>query len=187
MNQQALLKKLGATLNRLRIPYLITGGLAVVVWGRPRFTADIDVVIELGNHSPASLIRELKKLGKSVYLDVDPKQRNLRPGTSFNLVHPDSGLRVDFWTLADDAFDRSRMKRRVRKVVGGVPLFFSSAEDLILIKLLWFKKNGSTRQLEDVASIIHIQKRLDKKYLQTWASELDIEQELKSALSKIKK
>jgi len=44
---QDLLIKIVNVLDDLKIPYLITGGIAVLVWGRPRFTADIDVVIEI--------------------------------------------------------------------------------------------------------------------------------------------
>ena len=42
-----LLVSIARILDDLKIPYLITGGIAVLVWGRPRFTADIDVVIEV--------------------------------------------------------------------------------------------------------------------------------------------
>ncbi len=42
-----LLVSITKTLKYLNIPYLVTGGIAVLVWGRPRFTADIDIVVEL--------------------------------------------------------------------------------------------------------------------------------------------
>lgn len=47
MDQEKLIKQIGKILADLNIPYIITGGIAVVVWGRPRFTADIDIVVEL--------------------------------------------------------------------------------------------------------------------------------------------
>lgn len=36
---EKLLCKIAEILEKLRIPYIITGGFAVAVWGRPRFTA----------------------------------------------------------------------------------------------------------------------------------------------------
>jgi len=41
-----LLVNIAKILERLKIPYMVTGGMAVFIWGRPRFTADIDMVIE---------------------------------------------------------------------------------------------------------------------------------------------
>ena len=55
MEQETLLRKIAAALEQLGIPYLITGGLAVTVWGRPRFTADIDIVVEIPRGRPKNL------------------------------------------------------------------------------------------------------------------------------------
>jgi len=45
--QEELLKRISKILIKLDISYVVTGGVAVTVWGRPRFTADIDLAIEL--------------------------------------------------------------------------------------------------------------------------------------------
>lgn len=47
IDPRRLLIRITEILERLNLPYLITGGIAVLVWGRPRFTADIDIVVEL--------------------------------------------------------------------------------------------------------------------------------------------
>jgi hypothetical protein len=39
-----LLIEIAKILDKLKIPYLVTGGIAVLIWGRPRFTADIDII-----------------------------------------------------------------------------------------------------------------------------------------------
>lgn len=169
MEQEQLLKGLGGALKRLKIPYLITGGIAVVVWGRPRFTADIDIVVELHTKDVESLARELLKLDKEARVDKEEIREALYSEGEFNFFHPASGIKVDFWILHEEAFDRERLRRRIMKRVGGVPLYFSSPEDLILIKLLWHREGGSTRQLEDIESVLRIQKKLDVRYLKNWA------------------
>ena len=45
MEIEGLLIKIADTLKDLKVPYIITGGMAVSVWGRPRYTADIDIVV----------------------------------------------------------------------------------------------------------------------------------------------
>lgn len=169
MEQEELLRKISEILKSLEIPYIITGGIAVVVWGRPRFTADIDIVVELATQKVDRLADELLKIDKEVYVDKQMIRRALETRGEFNFIHPGAGLKVDFWILKSDRFDQSRMARRVKKTIAGVPIYLSSPEDLILSKLLWHKESESTRQLEDVESVLMIQKKLDWKYLRKWA------------------
>lgn len=170
MEQEKLLKEIAEILKDLRIPYLVTGGIAVVVWGRPRFTADIDVVVQLFPNKLEALAAKLLKIDKGVYVDKTMMQRALERRGEFNFIHPASGLKVDFWIMKDNPFSQEVMKRRMRKRIAGTTIFLSSPEDLILNKLLWHKMTESTRQLEDIASVIRIQKKLDWKYLRKWAT-----------------
>jgi len=62
IDPRQLLVVVAEILDRLKIAYLITGGMAVVVWGRPRFTADIDAVVELKAEDIDSLAEELLKV-----------------------------------------------------------------------------------------------------------------------------
>ena len=169
MEQEELLRKIAGILEELEIPYIITGGIAVVVWGRPRFTADIDIVIELLPKKLGFLAEKLLKIDKEVYVDREAMQHALESRGEFNFIHPGAGLKVDFWILRNNAFDRERMKRKIIKKMAGTNISLTSPEDLILIKLLWYKESESTRQLEDVESILKIQKKLDWKYLKKWA------------------
>lgn len=169
MEQEELLRQIARILKGLKIPYLITGGIAVVVWGRPRFTADIDIVIELEYKNLDRLAEKLLGIDKEVYVDRLAMREALEKKGEFNFIHPAAGLKVDFWILKNDAFDRERMRRRIRKNVAGTDVFLSSPEDLILIKLLWHKESGSELQLRDVESILRIQKKLNWNYLKKWA------------------
>lgn len=78
MDQETLLRKIGAALEALGIPYLITGGLAVAVWGRPRFTADIDVVIESPLEKVEALVQSLQTLGADVVVDPEAVSEAVR-------------------------------------------------------------------------------------------------------------
>lgn len=169
MEQEELLLKISKILKKLRIRYLITGGIAIVIWGRPRFTADIDIVVELFPKDLDRLTEELLKIDKEVYIDKHMMRRALETRGEFNFIHPGAGLKVDFWILKNDEFDRERIRRRVLRKIAGTPVYLSSPEDLILIKLRWYKETVSTRQLEDIQSILAIQKKLDWRYIRKWA------------------
>lgn len=167
--QEELLKKIADILGELNIPYAITGGIAVTVWGRPRFTADIDIIVELAPQKLDKLAEKLLRIDKVVYVDKFMMQRALERRGEFNFIHPASGLKVDFWVLKDEPFSKEQIRRCIRKKIANVPVFFVSPEDLILSKLLWHKESGSDRQLEDVASVLRRQKKLNWKYLKKWA------------------
>lgn len=170
-----LLIKIVEILDKLAIPYLITGGMAVLVWGRPRFTADIDIVVELKKENLSRLERALKDLGQKSFVDPTAMKEALNRDGEFNFIDGITGVKVDFWMLKNNAFDKSRLERRVPREILGKNIYFTSPEDLILIKLQWYKEAESSRQLEDVESIIKISEReLDMSYLNDWASRLGV-------------
>lgn len=167
--QEELLEKIASILRELNISYAVTGGIAITVWGRPRFTADIDIVVELVSQKLDKLAEKLLGIDKAVYVDKRMMQRALERRGEFNFIHPASGLKVDFWVLKNDLFSREQINRAVRKKIANVPIIFVSPEDLILSKLLWYKESESDRQLEDVASVLRRQKKLDWRYLAEWS------------------
>lgn len=175
IDPRKLLVKIAAILERLKIPYLITGGIAILIWGRPRFTADIDIVVELRQKDIEKLEKALSDLGEGNYLDKESMEQALLIEGEFNFIDAETGIKVDFWILKKDAFDLSRLKRRIKKIILGRAVYFSSPEDLILIKLKWHKQSSSSRQLEDVESIFKISgEKLDMKYLKQWAKKLRV-------------
>ncbi len=182
-----LLVNIAKILRRLKIPYIVTGGMAVLLWGRPRFTADIDIVIELKQGDIDALEKALKQLGKAGYIDKEAMRQALAASGEFNFIDAETGVKVDFWVLKEkDSFDRSRLKRRKAKDILDNKVYFSSPEDLILIKLKWYQESESIRHMEDVESILRISgKKLDKRYLQKWAKKLGVS-EILNKLTKLK-
>ncbi len=167
MDPHHLLVKIAKILASLKIPYLVTGGMAIYVWGRPRFTADIDLVVELNKKDVKKLISALEKEG---YIDEDAVKEAIDYQSEFNFIDREEGIKVDFWILKADPFNKSRFQRRVAKKVLNQNVYFISAEDLILAKLLWFKEGQSVRHLEDIRSILEMLKiEVDFDYLRKWA------------------
>ncbi|MBI2017672.1 nucleotidyl transferase AbiEii/AbiGii toxin family protein [Candidatus Daviesbacteria bacterium] len=167
MDPHHLLVKIVKILNSLKIPYLVTGGVAIYVWGRPRFTADIDLVVELQEKDVKKLVQTLIKEG---YVDEDAVREAITNQGEFNFIDQEEGIKVDFWILKKDEFDKSKFKRRIAKKVLNQNIYFISPEDLILVKLLWFKESRSFRHLEDILSILQmLGKKVNFGYLREWA------------------
>jgi hypothetical protein len=186
MEETELLKKVAKVLEKLEIPYVVTGGVAITVWGRPRFTEDIDIVLEISLSRSEEFFQALKKISKKMYVSKTAMNQAVQGKSEFNLIDPE-GVKVDFWVAKDDAYARSRMRRRIVKKAWGQNMSFISPEDLILSKLTWYEKGRSTRQLEDIESIIAIQKKLDWRYIKRWATLQKTEKFLKLVLKSVKK
>ncbi|MBU2544859.1 hypothetical protein KKC65_00175 [Patescibacteria group bacterium] len=172
-------------LHELNIPYIITGGMAVLIWGRPRFTADVDIIVELDYGNVDNLTKALLMLGEASYIDKGMIKEALESEGEFNFIHGDSGIKVDFWILKkNDPFDSSRIKRKVVKSIANKKIYFSSAEDLILSKLDWYQQSQSTRHLEDIESVLHVSgKKLDMDYLNKWTKKLGFSEDFNKILN----
>ena len=181
INPARLLVQIAPILDKLKLPYFITGGFAVSVWGRPRATFDIDIVIQIREPDAKQLITMLRKISEYGYIDEDAVKEAIRNAGEFNFIDPETGVKVDFWVSSDK--NAHEYERVVIKVVDGQKVNFISPEDLILSKLKWYKISPSSRHLEDVDSILKISKKiLDKQYLKKMSVKLDLEDELRQVL-----
>jgi len=69
MELKELIKNLARALKKNRIKYMIIGGQAVLIYGEPRMTKDIDITIGLDING----LEKLKKIIKELNLKIIPK------------------------------------------------------------------------------------------------------------------
>jgi hypothetical protein len=99
---------------------------------------------------------------------------------SFNLIHLNSGFKIDVFVQKDRPYDREVLARRRKAPVFGESegeFGVIAAEDSILLKLECFRIGGETseKQWTDVIGILKTQgDRLDAAYLDRWAVEIGV-------------
>lgn len=162
---EKLLCQVAKILAELKIPYIVTGGIAVAILAKPRFTADIDIVIELIPKNIKPLTKALLAIDKDVYISEGAMQDALERKGEFNFIHPKTGLKVDFWVKR---YPFEQFERAIIKKINGQKINFISPEDLILSKLIWYKEGQGAKQLEDIKSILEISKP-NLNYIKKWA------------------
>jgi hypothetical protein len=102
----------------------------------------------------------------------------------FNVIDTKSGWKVDLIVRKSRPFSVEEFNRRETVSFQGQEISILSAEDAILSKLEWEKKGESERQLRDAESVAVLQwENLDVGYLEKWAAELSVEEELVRILS----
>jgi hypothetical protein len=173
MSEQDLLIDCLRRLNRTALPYMLTGSMASNYWGIPRTTHDLDIVVELDPAGVPTIVQAFE-----AYFFVQEsivRAATIGPPRQFNVIDHRSGLKVDFWLLTDDPFERQMFARRVHESMLGLTVWIATAEDVILHKLYWNTLTPSDRQLGDAAGIMAVQQdALDTTYLRTWAEKLGV-------------
>ena len=175
-SQEEVLGRVLAALESGGIPYMIVGSIAVNYYGQPRFTHDVDFVVRMSAGEVEGLAQALEK---EFYVSSEGMHRALRTGSAFNAIHLESNLKADFWPLKRDEFDEARFARRVEVELLGRRAFLTSPEDLILVKLLWFRESESEKHWKDAETVYLAQcETLDRDYLRKWGQSLDVAREL---------
>lgn len=167
-------------LNRSGIAYMLTGSMASNYWGIPRSTHDLDFVLMM---TPADVPKLLAEFQQDFFLQPESVRGAFKPPFQFNALDERSALKIDFWILRDNAFERNAFNRRLKVEIFGTQAWVTTAEDIILHKLYWNTITPSERQLGDAAGVFAVQAdSLDLNYLREWASRLQVTGELQDLL-----
>lgn len=160
-------------LNSLKIPYMIVGSYASNYWGRPRMTHDADLVVELDVHQATDLAQ---RLADEFYAPDFVIQEAAERGDHFNAIHLKTSFKIDFWLRKQTAYEKICFDRRLQGTMFERKVWLTSAEDIILSKLLWYKMSPvQERQLQDVLEVYEIQLQdLDIDYLVHRAKQLEV-------------
>ena len=163
---EKILKKLAAVLSRAGIPYMIIGGQAVLLYGEPRLTRDIDVTLGIGSEDLNEVLSVCKKIG----LKPIPEKPDSFVSETMVLPASDSksGIRVDF-VFSFTSYETAAIRRARKISIGDQKVCFASPEDVIIHKIF----AGRPRDLEDVRSICLKSRRLNTKYIVQWLKEFD--------------
>lgn len=168
---------------QLGVRYLLTGSVACSVYGLPRAVQDVDVLADLDSKQ---LPLFFERLAESYLFDQDAVSLAVQQRTSFSLLHLSRLVKVDIF-LPSTVFDASMLQHRqmVALIEGNAPLWMASPEDIILIRLVWYRQcgNHADDQWNDLLGILKVQApALNLIYLSQQAETLKISDLLVLAL-----
>lgn len=176
----AVYKDVLSRLERAGLEYMIVGSVGSIVYGEPRMTHDIDIVVcLLPQH--ATVFAQLFPLKEFYCPPPEVLTSEIVDRGQFNLIHHDSGLKIDVMVLKNTPHAKSEFARRVQvELWQGFLAYVASPEDLILKKLDYYREGRSEKHILDIRGII-ANTPLDKNYLRTWVKQMRLEEEWKSA------
>ncbi|MGI8509287.1 MAG: hypothetical protein ACR2MQ_08185 [Gemmatimonadaceae bacterium] len=147
-----------APLNRLGVPYMVTGSVASGIYSHVRFTNDIDVVAVLSDINAVELHGAFDSPEFYVPpLEVIHLERQRPAHGHFNLIHINTGLRADLFFAGRDPLMQRALELRLEAVdQHGKPVWFAPPEYVILSKLQYLRDSGSPKHVTDIQAMLQV-------------------------------
>ena len=163
---ETLLQKIALCLEKYGLPYMVIGGQAVLLYGEPRLTRDIDITLGCDITRLPDLLNSVQELSLTILpkdIETFVKQTMVLP-----TIEEESGVRVDF-IFSFTPYEAQAIERAKAIKIGEKTVKFASVEDLIIHKIF----AGRPRDLEDVKAILTKNPDTDVVYIETWLAKFD--------------
>jgi predicted nucleotidyltransferase len=163
---ESLVARLARAIEDAGLPYMVIGGMAVLVYGEPRLTKDIDITLGVDGDALPQVLRMAERLDLQVLVD-DPEQF-ISSTMVLPLLDAITGLRVDMM-FSWSPYERQAIQRARRVEMGGAKVSVASLEDLVIHKVI----AGRPRDLDDVVNVLLKNPGYDRQYVMDWLERFD--------------
>ncbi len=139
------------------VEWMVSGGVAAILYGEPRLTQDIDVVVAM---HPRDAVRFAQQFPDADFycppVEVIAQEAERAAFGHFNVLHLESDARADVYVAGSDMLAQQGLAtKRVVELVGlKVPI--ASPEQVILQKLRFRQRGASERHLRDIRGILRV-------------------------------
>ncbi len=161
-----LIKRIATELASRKIPYMIIGGQAVLLYGELRLTKDIDITLGVGVEKLPVITDAVKALGLTV--ETDELDAFVRDTMVLPVAEPKTGIRVDF-IFSFTPYERQAIERAPEVKFDDVPIRFAALEDVVIHKVF----AGRARDIEDIKFILLKNPGYKKDYIRVWLTDFD--------------
>ena len=177
MPQADLFLIFASRLDAAGIPYMVSGSVASILYGEPRLTNDVDLVVHIGS-GEMSKVSEAFPLTdfycppeEVMIMEARRKQRG-----HFNLIHHATGHKADVYLFGEDPLHAWGFpKRRRIELDEGQSLWVAPPEYVILRKLQYFKEGGSEKHIGDIRGMLEVSgDAIDRDVLGHWIPRLGL-------------
>ncbi len=155
--------------------YAIWGGLAVVAYGEPRFTQDMDILLSPERFNVTMFVHRLQETHYHVDEIAVRNALNGLSGSFFNVIHLHYHIKTDFYVPQEPELQAMISERVYLPFDEMRRAAYVTPTSVVIAKLKAYENSQSTRHLDDIASIIRIQgKELDQSKLDIAAARLGL-------------
>jgi predicted nucleotidyltransferase len=165
--------------------YIITGSVASMVYGEPRLTNDVDVVLDITSRDIPKLVHAFPE--EDFYLPpTEVIDTELLRGSRgyFKIISQLTMLKADIYLVGSDPLQKWGMQKARLLDIDGQQISFACPEYVIIRKLQFYREGNSAKHLRDIASMItESSSEIDHETLASYLSQLHLETEWQAALA----
>jgi hypothetical protein len=142
-------------LNSLGVTYMVSGSVAVIIYGEPRLTHDVDLIVVLDQEHIARLPEVFPPTEfycpppEVIAVEAAREQRG-----HFN-IHHETGFKADVYLSGRDPLHAWGLARARQLEVEGQALVVAPPEYVIVRKLEFYREGGSEKHLRDIRSMLN--------------------------------
>lgn len=187
MEQVELFLLFTEPLDKLKLHYIATGSVASMIYGLPRFTNDLDIVLDL----PSSKIKQfINTFSMSEFycppeevLLVESKRTNRG---HFNLIHHKTGFKADIYIRSKYELHEWAFRNRRQIILeSGKNIWVAPPEYVIIRKLEFYREGRSEKHIFDIQGMLEISgDNIDFTLLLQWIKKSKLETEWNLVVSK---
>ena len=147
----------------LNIKHMITGSVAGMIYGEPRLTNDIDIVVTVVKFNANEFSRAFPE-NEFYCPPVEVLEIESRRDTRghFNIIHHDSGFKADIYFVVESDFNNWAFEHINRVEFLGESILLAPPEYVILNKLKFYKEGRSEKHITDIKGILdNIELKID--------------------------
>ena len=165
---QEILSKLGGAFEKNKVPYMVIGGQAVLLYGEPRLTRDIDITLGFDTDRLQEILNIMTTLGYRPLPSKEKVESFVRETMVLPLHDESTGIRIDL-IFSFTPYEAQAIQRAQKVWINEQSVAFASVEDVIIHKIIAMRP----RDLEDVSSMVLKNSNLDQGYIKLWLKEFD--------------
>lgn len=170
-------------IDQCNIPYFVTGSVASIVYGDPRLTHDIDLVINLSESNVDVFLQAFPP--DQFYCppeEIIRTEINRSSRGHFNLIHHETGFKADTYLTNNSEFQLWAMKNSKQINFAGSTINIAPIEYVIIMKLEFFREGKSQKHLSDIkAMLVNSGDQIDYPLLNKLINEKDLTAEWEAA------
>jgi hypothetical protein len=181
MLEPDLIELFAVPLERIQFRYVISGSVAAMLYGEPRVTNDIDFVVFLR----LADISRLPEAYPSPEFYLPPQDTIAAEVTreekgQFNVIHPGSGLKADFYIVRRDELDSWGFRNARQYTFKKTIIRLAPPEYVILRKLEFYREGGSEKHVRDIRAMLAVSgEMIDHAELNRWIELRQLQSEWK--------
>ncbi len=142
-------------LEEIGVIYMVMGSVASIVYGEPRLTHDIDIVLRLAVSDIATLEHAfpLEDFYRPSTMTLRLEARRTNRG-HFSLIHHETGFKADIYLEGRDPLHLWAIDKRRLLEFAGSRLWVAPPEYVIIRKLEFYLEGGSEKHLRDIRGML---------------------------------